>query len=595
MSIIKTLTICGVLFSGSIAVSSFSAGQGSQFNLLSGQGQVAGTLVKLSDEKSRSYEVKGFKGKGLELSGDANFALDLDDPINSDGGAISFWVKPEWELPRESSHSFISVSWNDDSKSYMSISMGWWEPLGEDRLYFILSNEEHMHCSTERDLDVGRWSMITAVWKGGENGYCKLFVDNEILDTHYGAVQSNIQAENRVFLGSDLGASDKRKRNAIAVIDELKIYTNPISDKFVFDAYEKEVSEKPDLINKKFEWLNQVIQNTEANRVESKHEKRVIFDESIDWARSQENTDNILARISKAGFNIYVPCVWHGRGAYYKTNYVHVHADIIKRNDDPLEYLINKARELDIEIHPWFTVVRREDDELQNFYEDGVPALAYDIHNEKFREFMVGMIADVVQRYEVQGVNLDYIRSMGVCVSSTCGEDYKKKYNRNLSIDVLLKRVSKDGVTSIRQWNKNSMDMLVKNISEKSREIRDIIISVDAHPLNADLLMQGQDSILWANNGWVDVIYNMDYKERTDIELASKARAKLNNTNKLRFLFALYDLVDGKPVSRDGVLISNYVRLAREVLPNSGVGFYHYPRLSSEQISSLSSSVFLDD
>jgi len=237
--------------------------------------------------------------------------------------------------------------------------------------------------------------------------------------------------------------------------------------------------------------------------------------------------------------------------------------------------------------------VRREDHKFPQYFEDGVPDLAYNVHNPEFRKFISDLIVDVVRRYSVDGINLDYIRSMGICKSNDCSIDYDKKYKKSLLADSMLRKIPGKKVESIRQWNGNAINKIVEDISKRTRAIREsIIISVDAHPLNPDLLDQGQDSILWANNGWIDIIYKMDYKKRIDIYMAKKAKEELIDGERLRFLLALYDFVDEKPVSREGELIADYIRVARKALPNSGIGFYHYPRLSEEQINVLSSSVF---
>ena len=103
-------------------------------------------------------------------------------PLNSAEGTISFWVKPQWGSDSRVSHTLMNAQWGDSRKSYMVISNGWWEPVGTGRLYFILSNEDLAFCSSDRELPNKVWSLVTAVWKAGKDGSCKLFVDDVLLD-----------------------------------------------------------------------------------------------------------------------------------------------------------------------------------------------------------------------------------------------------------------------------------------------------------------------------------------------------------------------------------------------------------------------------
>src|SRR3569832_2068310 len=46
-------------------------------------------------------------------------------------------------------------------------------------------------------------------------------------------------------------------------------------------------------------------------------ESRVMLDEDMHWAYSPAEADAILQRIKAAGFNVYVPCIYHGGGSWY--------------------------------------------------------------------------------------------------------------------------------------------------------------------------------------------------------------------------------------------------------------------------------------
>jgi uncharacterized lipoprotein YddW (UPF0748 family) len=257
--------------------------------------------------------------------------------------------------------------------------------------------------------------------------------------------------------------------------------------------------------------------------------------------------------------------------------------------------LLTKAHQLGIEVHPWFTEVRREDNSLSKFFDSGTPEYAFNVHNKEFRDFIVSLMLDVVKKYPVDGINLDYIRSMGFCESQYCADNYNQKFGRNLYTDLMLRKIPGYNVASLIEWNTASITNIVTNFSNAAKLIKpSLIISIDGHPLHDDLILQGQDSISWANNQLIDVIYKMDYKEKIDYEKSNEIRAKLNKPEKLITLLSLFDMVDGKPVKRTPEMINMYIEYLRKSWPNTGVSFYHYPQLSDTVISKLKTESFMN-
>ncbi len=323
-------------------------------------------------------------------------------------------------------------------------------------------------------------------------------------------------------------------------------------------------------------------------------ENRVMFDEDIWWALDRANTDAIINRLAEAGFNVYIPCVWHGAGTYYTSSVAYQNPQIlarIKNGDDPLKYLIEKAHAKNIEVHVWVTVVRRDDDKYRIFYDTDSPESAFDIHNLKFRQFVTSLMLELVKNYDVDGLNLDYIRSMGYCASKKCENDYEEKFSRNLQIDILLNRVLRGGIKSIELWNEEAVEDIVKSISEKLKLLKPkLILSIDSVPNARDFRLQGQDSLKWLNNKWIDVIFYMEYHNDFQIEQIELAKSYVHNPDAIIPLFSLYDLstLEQKP----GALLKKSILATRRLWPDSGVAFYHYKQLNTEQVSTLKSSVY---
>jgi uncharacterized lipoprotein YddW (UPF0748 family) len=327
-------------------------------------------------------------------------------------------------------------------------------------------------------------------------------------------------------------------------------------------------------------------------------ETRVLFDEDIHWAYSSLEADRILERVKAAGFNVYIPCVWHGRGTHFPTMVTKPDAQLSKlllSGYDPLKYLIKKAHQLGIEVHPWFTVARREWPRHPEFFNNGTPDNAYDVHNPYFREFIINLMMDVVQRYDVDGINLDYIRSMGVCTSVECKKDYQKFSGYNLSSDLFARYVAGKSRERIVAWQDSAIEDIVGRFSQEARKIKPrLIISVDGDPLPRNELpsIEGRDEVHWVEKGWIDIIFNMDYRMQIDYETIDKVRAELHDPGRIYPLYGNFDLIDGNPVSRSGEIIERFIEFSRLKWPDSGFAFYIFQMMNDDQVEALKNGVF---
>ncbi len=521
--------------------------------------------------------------------------------LTTEGGTISIWVKPVWREGDKKSHTIFSFKWKDGNNGYLALSQGWWEPAGADRLYFILNNQEHLHCSLPYKLTVGFWSNVTVTWSKGANGFCRIYIDGKkIVEKSENFFSSHLQ-NGPLFLGSDQGSTDSRNRGFEGYMDDLTIFNTCLNDLEVAELYRNQVKQ-PDLVEeKKYKWLNDGLElPLKQERAENGTliETRAIFDEDVSWATSRFETDRILSRIKRAGFNVYVPCVWHGKGTYFPSTIAKPDSRVKRRiesGDDPLAYLIEKAHSMGIEVHPWFTVAKKGNDLYPQFYDSGTPEGAYNIHKIEFRKFIVDVMIDTVSRYDIDGINLDYIRTMGICTSSFCREDYEENLKHNFWADYALKDVKGAARDRLQRWQDMTVRQVVEDFSRKAKKIKsDLIISVDGHPQPKSKIrpLEGRDEIKWANNGLIDIIFAMDYRERPDIETIDLVREDLNDKSKLIVLFGNYEKNEKLVVARSGSLVANFTEFAKRKWPESGVAFYLYGRLSEEQIQALQKGPF---
>jgi uncharacterized lipoprotein YddW (UPF0748 family) len=546
-------------------------------------------------ETASPASVERFDALSLAQGGHAE--MPTPPELKASEGSLSFRVKPLWRPEDRASHTFVSMRWLDARNGYLAISQGWWEPLGAERLYFILNNEDFVHCSARLRLDSESWSTITAVWKSGRDGYCKLFVNGDKIAEAAKAFDGGYAPGPIIYLGSDEGTALRKGRRAEALLAGFAVLGEALIESEVARRYGGEPAAG------RQKWLADLLARAPAPRLLRDargrlRERRVLLDEDIEWATSEAATERILSQVRAAGFNVFIPCVWHGEGSTYPTHLVAPDARIAPRiaaGSDPLAYLLERAHALGIEVHPWFTVVRREGNRMPQYHAEGTPEGAFDVHNAAFRRFIVQLMLDAARRYPVDGINLDYIRSMGVCTSGACREDYGRRFGRSLKVDLALADIPGGKKDTLEAWNAQAVGAIVREISAQARALRPgLVISVDAHPLNRDLLLQGQDSVGWENADWIDAIFNMDYRKRIDVETAQRAVSRLAVPARMTMLLSTFDLVDGRPVARDPALLADYVELARRLWPGSGIAFYHRKQLTDAQANALRESVFAE-
>ncbi|HEY7531276.1 MAG TPA: family 10 glycosylhydrolase [Nitrospiraceae bacterium] len=544
----------------------------------------------------------GSWGQSLRLDVGTSAELRLTQTMKAEGGTISFWVQPFWNEDRDQSHTFLSFAWNDPKHSYFVLSYGWWEPQGARRLYLIVTNQEFIHCSVPRRLTVGEWSMVTAAWKSGADGYCKLYMNGEPIAESHQSFLGTYANKDVVYLGTDKGTSQAAGRSAEVLMDDITIYSRPLSDMEVAELYRSQVKNPEGALAHKWRWLEQVLANPRhATRLPSGEwlESRVILDEDMSWAKSKENTDRILSRLKAGGFNVYVPCVWHGNGTYYPTPLTEPDPKLLAATNsgDALAYLIQKAHVLGIEVHPWFTVVRRETSRHPEWYGDGVPEGAYDIHNPQFRRFIVDLMLDVVKRYDVDGINLDYIRAMGICTSSVCQDEYRRTTGNAFWPDYALRGVVGAARTRLEQWQDSAVRDLMESFVPQAKKAKPrLIVSIDGHPKSRaeNRPLEGRDEVAWLNEKLIDVIFAMDYRETIDYEGLAAVRRDLREPERLIIVFGNYDRTSPTTpaIPRSGTLVAKYAAYAQHKWPSAGVAFYLYGQMTDEQLKALREGPF---
>lgn len=556
-------------------------------------GVAAGPPVSLGNFDAQA--TAGWQRGGLALMPRQSHEVTLSKPLSSTRGALAFWVRPDSAGGAPSdSYTLLSMRWQGNTASYLAISQGWWEPIGRGRFYAVISNADKAFCNADRRLARDRWTHVVVSWRLSEDGYCRVYFDGVQVANQPLEVTSARESAARLTLGSDRDTADRRGRDARGTLDELQHFPDGLTDQDVRRLYERAVPSDRLRRQRAFEWAEPYRSSAAAN-VRPATETRALFDESWQWARSRDDVSRLVDKAARAGFNVLVPCVWHGRGTAYPSGHPHAELTATLEKFDPLEYLIERAHRANIEVHPWFTVVRREDEKYPQYFDAGTPAGAYDIHRPAFREFAASLIEDAARRYEVDGVHLDYIRAMGVCRSDSCARDYAHATRRELHADLAASTVPGPARSSIEGWQDAAMRDLVSSIARRVRAARSgTVISMSGHPVPLQTVraLDGRAEVDWQRRGLIDAVFAMEYGAEPHHEVVAAVAGELSTPANLVWLFANFERIDGVAVVRPPDSLVEYIRFARARVPGSGVGVYLSHMLDERQIDALASGPF---
>jgi uncharacterized lipoprotein YddW (UPF0748 family) len=335
---------------------------------------------------------------------------------------------------------------------------------------------------------------------------------------------------------------------------------------------------------------------------------RMIFQEGGEWALSRKAADKVIKRISAAGFNVYMPFVWHGGGSRWVSGLVAPEWEVrgleFEGGFDPLAYSIERAHLAGIKVFPVFTVALRQvwgnvpASFLSQYYGPGTPEQAFNIHDPEFSKFMTSLILEVVTKYKVDGIVLDFIRSMGICTSPTCMTAYEKATGKDLSRDRLVYGLDRDAAERISRWNEAAIRTILEPVSSACRKIKPAIVVAVHGADDPDSLLQGRNSIAWLNEGLVDMVSSYaDPGLSSDIANTEKLMNRVVRPQALAIIVTDYERrhrvgEKDRLRPRDGTAMARLVQSAQEQWPRSPIVVYLYEQLSDEQVAALGAGPF---
>ena len=240
----------------------------------------------------------------------------------------------------------------------------------------------------------------------------------------------------------------------------------------------------------------------------------------IDRLGGREGIDRFVNRYADAGFDLLIPCVKQVNGIVE----FHSRRAVIRpvfRKWDPLEYMAAAARKAGIGLHAWFCVcpegaagnLLKDNPQYTARMPNGRRAKCHSgfftcLARPQVRDYHYRLMAEVADRYDVDGIHLDYIRTgEDACYCEVCLAAWKKFTGKAFDKDAR----KKPDTLKWTRWRIGNVTKLVARIARRCHATGKQVSAAVYSSYPATLASQSQDFPGWARAGHVDLVIPMNY------------------------------------------------------------------------------------
>jgi uncharacterized lipoprotein YddW (UPF0748 family) len=420
-----------------------------------------------------------------------------------------------------------------------------------------------------------------------------------------------------------------RANSILTVIndDEAKkfYYTSKLSE--IKTRAEKSKSDVSELItsiqtlvdNKEYDKCEELLEEAYYRTCTSKKgEVRAIWHRPLE--KSAAEIDACVKRLADAGFNmVLIETIYEGYSIAKRCTDMPLREDLADKDFDMVDEYINAGKKHGVEVHAWiedfFVGIESKDKtkgcgspiidkhpEWAARKKDGTifmraePGFIYlNAALPEVREFLRDMYKKLLDEYDFDGIQLDYIRyPLTPSVDESVGfDDYSVKAFKEAS-GIDIRTVT---TTDCDEWRKFLMwraenvttyvKMMVDLVSEYKKNGRKLMLStaVFGNPDEA-IRLKSQNWLLWCKNGWLDAIFPMAYLPDAS-DVYSEVKYMVDNYGNIPNISGLSPMYSHLPVIESTKQIE-----ACRAAGAKGVAFFCAANLTDEQIEKLKIGVF---
>ncbi len=322
------------------------------------------------------------------------------------------------------------------------------------------------------------------------------------------------------------------------------------------------------------------------------------------WFRppsSKREITESLDQMASLGINlIFVETWWEG-SLLYPNGPVNQRPEF--RGWDPLEYIITEAKKRNIEVHAWlevfFSGYKKPGEILEKHPNwaavgiDGkIPVRAEDDKyfidpaNLEAQAFLIDMFVDMVKRYNLDGLHLDYIRyPLQTPVAYSFSLSSKKRFAQTTGLEFPT-GTSHPNWVAFSKFKEEQVTNFVASLREAVLKFRPLQISAAVFPGNDAIINKNQNWPLWIEKGYLDFISLMLYSRSTATVENWIQDSKRQIGDKIPYYPALAAI----SIPEGDLLIEQTLLIQKYTLP--GVAFFAWNHFNTDIINKLSLGPF---
>lgn len=318
---------------------------------------------------------------------------------------------------------------------------------------------------------------------------------------------------------------------------------------------------------------------------------RAIWVTRFDY-RTAEDIKRIIGNCAEAGFNTVMFQV-RGHGTAHYRSKIEPWAQELGGSDpgfDPLELAVQEAHARQVRLHAWVNVVpawrgakpptdpnqlynkRAEwfwyDQEgkrqaLSSFYVSVNPCLP------EVREYLVDVLREVLSRYEVDGLHLDYLRFPNEPPAVPRGSkiDYPRDEKTLALFRTATGKAPDDDPEAWNRWRTEQVTRLTADVRAMQRRTRPTaVLSVAVGAVRDKALTHFQDAQAWIEQGLLDWVMPMNYVAApADFKLRLEPWMQAVRDRPVRLVSGLsIGAQQGKPPLDAALQVQQQIEIARE-------------------------------
>lgn len=242
-----------------------------------------------------------------------------------------------------------------------------------------------------------------------------------------------------------------------------------------------------------------------------------------------EGVRALVGRLADAGFDLLIPCVKQVDGIVdYPSDVANVHEAF--RDFDALMLTAEEANARGLAVHAWCCVFPEGAHSRLLAEHPECAGVTNGRHTEEWswacqrrpetQAYVRAIYQELIDRYPVQGVHLDYIRyADGYCYCEVCQESYRREVGGELlqaHLDVWQHPEAHDMDRWIA-WRCAPVTALVRQVRAAATAGGKTLSAAVFHYLPGQLQDVGQDWEGWVREGLLDDIMPMNYSPSTRI------------------------------------------------------------------------------